>query len=168
MEYRPVVPGTGVLPSGLQDYHAAIPDLSPPRSQGSSTGGASSIGDYAPRMYTPPTPPTPHEDEKVMKSIQHAVQPTLTPPPLSHSLSLCLSYSLLYISRDSTEPREESCRYYYFIIISKNSLGRRNFLHFCNICVLHMWKIFTYVPARTFVCVKLFMGFFVTTCYIYL
>lgn len=63
MEYRPVVP-TGVV-AGLQDYHAAIPDLSPPRSQGSSTGGASSIGDYAPRMYTPPTPPTPHEDEKV-------------------------------------------------------------------------------------------------------
>ncbi|KAL0101376.1 hypothetical protein PUN28_018892 [Cardiocondyla obscurior] len=54
------------MPTGLhQDYHAAIPDLSPPRSQGSSTGGASSIGDYAPRMYTPPTPPTPHEDEKV-------------------------------------------------------------------------------------------------------
>lgn len=66
MEYRPVVPAgvAGVVP-GLQDYHAAIPDLSPPRSQGSSTGGASSIGDYAPRMYTPPTPPTPHEDEKV-------------------------------------------------------------------------------------------------------
>lgn len=64
MEYRPVVP-TGVA-AGLQDYHAAIPDLSPPRSQGSSTGGASSIGDYAPRMYTPPTPPTPHEDEKVI------------------------------------------------------------------------------------------------------
>lgn len=63
MEYRPVVP-TGVVPN-LQDYHAAIPDLSPPRSQGSSTGGASSLGDYAPRMYTPPTPPTPHEDEKV-------------------------------------------------------------------------------------------------------
>jgi len=61
MEYRPVG-----MPAGLhQDYHAAIPDLSPPRSQGSSTGGASSIGDYAPRMYTPPTPPTPHEDEKV-------------------------------------------------------------------------------------------------------
>lgn len=64
MEYRPVVP-TGVMPGLHQDYHAAIPDLSPPRSQGSSTGGASSIGDYAPRMYTPPTPPTPHEDEKV-------------------------------------------------------------------------------------------------------
>lgn len=65
MEYRPVVPA-GVMPTGLhQDYHAAIPDLSPPRSQGSSTGGASSLGDYAPRMYTPPTPPTPHEDEKV-------------------------------------------------------------------------------------------------------
>lgn len=65
MEYRPVVPA-GVMPAGLhQDYHAAIPDLSPPRSQGSSTGGASSIGEYAPRMYTPPTPPTPHEDEKV-------------------------------------------------------------------------------------------------------
>ena len=65
MEYRPVVP-TGVMPTGLhQEYHATIPDLSPPRSQGSSTGGASSIGDYAPRMYTPPTPPTPHEDEKV-------------------------------------------------------------------------------------------------------
>lgn len=65
MEYRPVLPA-GVMPTGLhQDYHAAIPDLSPPRSQGSSTGGASSIGDYAPRMYTPPTPPTPHEDEKV-------------------------------------------------------------------------------------------------------
>lgn len=66
MEYRPVVPA-GVMPThGLhQDYHAVIPDLSPPRSQGSSTGGASSIGDYAPRMYTPPTPPTPHEDEKV-------------------------------------------------------------------------------------------------------
>ncbi|TGZ44741.1 Uncharacterized protein DBV15_09154 [Temnothorax longispinosus] len=64
MEYRPVLPA-GVMPTGLhQDYHAAIPDLSPPRSQGSSTGGASSIGDYAPRMYTPPTPPTPHEDEK--------------------------------------------------------------------------------------------------------
>ncbi|XP_015604804.1 zinc finger protein rotund isoform X2 [Cephus cinctus] len=66
MEYRPVVP-TGVVPA-LQDYHAAIPDLSPPRSQGSSTGGASSIGDYAPRMYTPPTPPTPHEDEKIFGS----------------------------------------------------------------------------------------------------
>ncbi|KYM94866.1 hypothetical protein ALC62_14461 [Cyphomyrmex costatus] len=65
MEYRPVVPA-GVMPTGLhQEYHATIPDLSPPRSQGSSTGGASSIGDYAPRMYTPPTPPTPHEDEKV-------------------------------------------------------------------------------------------------------
>lgn len=64
MEYRPVVP-TGGAPAGLPDYHAAIPDLSPPRSQGSSTGGASSIGDYAPRMYTPPTPPTPQEDEKV-------------------------------------------------------------------------------------------------------
>lgn len=64
MEYRPVVPA-GVMPGLHQDYHAAIPDLSPPRSQGSSTGGASSIGDYAPRMYTPPTPPTPHEDEKV-------------------------------------------------------------------------------------------------------
>ncbi|KAK0166384.1 hypothetical protein PV328_004810 [Microctonus aethiopoides] len=63
MEYRPIVP-TGVAVPGIQDYHAAIPDLSPPRSQGSSTGGASSIGDYAPRMYTPPTPPTPHEDEK--------------------------------------------------------------------------------------------------------
>jgi hypothetical protein len=63
MEYRSLVP-TGVVP-GLQDYHAAVPDLSPPRSQGSSTGGASSLGDYAPRMYTPPTPPTPHEDEKV-------------------------------------------------------------------------------------------------------
>nr|KAF7438398.1 hypothetical protein H0235_000789 [Vespula pensylvanica] len=62
-EYRPVVP-TGVIPTGLQDYHAAIPDLSPPRSQGSSTGGASSIGDFAPRMYTPPTPPTPHDDDK--------------------------------------------------------------------------------------------------------
>ena len=64
MEYRPVMP-TGVIPTGLQDYHATIPDLSPPRSQGSSTGGASSIGDYAPRMYTPPTPPTPHDDDKV-------------------------------------------------------------------------------------------------------
>lgn len=65
MEYRPVVPA-GVMPTGLhQDYHTAIPDLSPPRSQGSSTGGASSLGDYVPRMYTPPTPPTPHEDEKV-------------------------------------------------------------------------------------------------------
>ncbi|KAK1118044.1 hypothetical protein K0M31_015491, partial [Melipona bicolor] len=63
MEYRPVMP-TGVIPTGLQDYHASIPDLSPPRSQGSSTGGASSIGDYAPRMYTPPTPPTPHDDDK--------------------------------------------------------------------------------------------------------
>ena len=65
MEYRPVIP-TGVV-AGLQDYHAAIPDLSPPRSQGSSTGGASSLGEYAPRMYTPPTPPTPHDDEKVNK-----------------------------------------------------------------------------------------------------
>lgn len=64
MEYRPIVP-TGVAPAGMPDYHAAIPDLSPPRSQGSSTGGASSIGEYAPRMYTPPTPPTPQEDEKV-------------------------------------------------------------------------------------------------------
>jgi len=65
MEYRPVVPA-GMMPTGLhQEYHATIPDLSPPRSQGSSTGGASSLGDYAPRMYTPPTPPTPHEDEKV-------------------------------------------------------------------------------------------------------
>ncbi|XP_076479685.1 uncharacterized protein LOC143303473 isoform X2 [Bombus vancouverensis nearcticus] len=63
MEYRPVMP-TGVIPTGLQDYHTTIPDLSPPRSQGSSTGGASSIGDYAPRMYTPPTPPTPHDDDK--------------------------------------------------------------------------------------------------------
>ncbi|EGI61134.1 hypothetical protein G5I_10653 [Acromyrmex echinatior] len=64
MEYRPVVPA-GMMPTGLhQEYHATIPDLSPPRSQGSSTGGASSIGDYAPRMYTPPTPPTPHDDEK--------------------------------------------------------------------------------------------------------
>ncbi|KAF7418081.1 hypothetical protein HZH68_000734 [Vespula germanica] len=66
-EYRPVVP-TGVIPTGLQDYHAAIPDLSPPRSQGSSTGGASSIGDFAPRMYTPPTPPTPHDDDKEIES----------------------------------------------------------------------------------------------------
>lgn len=65
MEYRPVVP-TGVMPVGLhQDYHTALPDLSPPRSQGSSTGGASSLGDYVPRMYTPPTPPTPHDEEKV-------------------------------------------------------------------------------------------------------
>lgn len=71
MEYRPVVPA-GVMPTGLhQDYHAAIPDLSPPRSQGSSTGGASSIGDYAPRMYTPPTPPTPHEDEKVNENMNN-------------------------------------------------------------------------------------------------
>lgn len=71
MEYRPVVPA-GMMPTGLhQDYHAAIPDLSPPRSQGSSTGGASSIGDYAPRMYTPPTPPTPHEDEKVNENMNN-------------------------------------------------------------------------------------------------
>ncbi|KAH0546923.1 hypothetical protein KQX54_016060 [Cotesia glomerata] len=69
MDYRPIVP-TGVVAPGLQDYHAAIPDLSPPRSQGSSTGGASSIGEYAPRMYTPPTPPTPHEDEKNQKKNQ--------------------------------------------------------------------------------------------------
>lgn len=79
MEYRPVVPA-GVMPTGLhQDYHAAIPDLSPPRSQGSSTGGASSIGDYAPRMYTPPTPPTPHEDEKV-KDANSTAFPTAFDP----------------------------------------------------------------------------------------
>ncbi|OAD55679.1 hypothetical protein WN48_04332 [Eufriesea mexicana] len=59
---------TGVISTGLQDYHATIPDLSPPRSQGSSTGGASSIGDYVPRMYTPPTPPTPHDDDKVFRN----------------------------------------------------------------------------------------------------
>lgn len=76
MEYRPVVPGgvPGVVP-GLQDYHVSIPDLSPPRSQGSSTGGASSIGDYVPRMYTPPTPPTPHEDDKVALSSPSPAHP---------------------------------------------------------------------------------------------
>lgn len=80
MEYRPVVP-TGVIPTGLQDYHAAIPDLSPPRSQGSSTGGASSIGDYAPRMYTPPTPPTPHDDDKVNDHISFAPTPVFKVTP---------------------------------------------------------------------------------------
>ena len=59
MEYRPVV-------SGIQDYNASIPDISPPRNQSSSTGGTSSLGDYVPRMYTPPTPPTAHDDEKVI------------------------------------------------------------------------------------------------------
>lgn len=79
MEYRPVVP-TGVVPGNIAEYHAAIPDLSPPRSQGSSTGGTSSLGDYAPRMYTPPTPPTPHEDEKVMskKKLLNAVYKQFT------------------------------------------------------------------------------------------
>lgn len=81
MEYRPVVP-TGVMPVGLQDYHAAIPELSPPRSQGSSTGGASSIGDYAPRMYTPPTPPTPHDDEKVKDHISIRFKVTRAPRDL--------------------------------------------------------------------------------------
>ncbi|KAJ8686402.1 hypothetical protein QAD02_022196 [Eretmocerus hayati] len=68
MEYRPHVLPTGVVPN-LQDYHAAIPELSPPRSQGSSTGGASSLGDFVPRMYTPPTPPTPHDDDQKLSLI---------------------------------------------------------------------------------------------------
>lgn len=104
MEYRPVMP-TGVISTGLQDYHATIPDLSPPRSQGSSTGGASSIGDYVPRMYTPPTPPTPHDDDKVKEHISfvsrlrrdrdHARR-AFSPDPFFPSLSPTLALVSIY------------------------------------------------------------------------
>lgn len=95
MEYRPVVP-TGMMPTGLQDYHATIPDLSPPRSQGSSTGGASSIGEYAPRMYTPPTPPTPHDDDKVKENIPFVSR--LSRGTTSFTRFYCISWKLKKIS----------------------------------------------------------------------